>query len=147
MEVRLIRVERKEIMAIMINCARDWTYDKFVEDLKTYGEDFNDTDNYNGYFIGYMKRSVKRFLEKWNRNHGGKLYVIGYGWAGDEFADEMSDWFSDFYKEAYGQRPHLPKWYYVHALGLPMGEDTARQFCADPVREACEEARETRRML
>lgn len=132
-------------MAIMINCAQDWTYDLFVEDLKTYGEDYNDTDNYNGYFIGYMKRSVKRFLDKWNREHDGKLYASGYGWAGDEFADTIRDWFSDFYKEAYGQRPHLPMWFYVHALGLPMEGDTARMFCADPIEDAIEFARELRK--
>lgn len=135
-------------MAIVINCAQDWTYDLFLEDLKKYNEDFNDTDNYTGYFIGYLKRSVKRFLDKWNRAHDGKMYVRGYGWSGDKFADEIADCaFSDFYKEAYGQRPHLPMWFYVHALGLPMQEDTARMFCANPVERATEEAIRARENL
>ena len=131
-------------MAIVINFAHDWTYDKYVADVKAYGVDENDADNYNAYFIGYMKRSVARFLEKWNRDHDGCLYAKGYGYAGDGFAATLQDWFSDFYKEAYGQRPHLPMWFYVHPLGLPMQEDTVRAFCASPIEEACGEARAAR---
>ena len=127
-------------MAIVINCASDWTYDLFLNDINTYGADFEDSSDYKGYFIGFMKRSVNRFLDKWNSNHKG-LYAPGYGWAGDEFANSMMDGFSDFYKDAYGQRPHLPMWFYVHALGLPMQEDTARGFCANPVNDAASEAK------
>ena len=134
-------------MAIVFNCAQDWTYDKYVEDTKIYGADVKDSEDYNAYFMGYMKRTVERFMDKWNRKHDGKLYASGYGWAGDEFASTITDWFSDFYKEAYGQRPHLPIWFYVHPLGLPMREDTARMFCADPVEEAATEARQTRESL
>lgn len=128
-------------MAIVINCAQDWTYDLYLEDCKKYGDDAKDSSDYNAYFIDYMKRSVERFLDKWNRAHDGKLYARGYGYAGDEFADTMLEGFSDFYKEAYGQRPHLPIWFYVHPLGLPMQEDTARGFCANPVEDAADEAR------
>ena len=132
-------------MAIMFNCAQDWTYDLYLEDCKKYSADTEDTSQFRAYFMGYVKRSVQRFLVKWNGAHDGHLYASGYGWAGDEFASEISDWsFSDFYKEAYGQRPHLPMWYYVHPLGLPMLEDTARMFCADPIQDAADAAREAR---
>ena len=133
-------------MAIVVNCAQDWTYDQYLQDVKVYGADFEDSGDYNGYFIGYMKRSVQRFLDKWNRAHDGKLYASGYGYAGDKFASDM-DWFSDFYKEAYGQRPHLPMWFYIYPLGLPMQEDTARMFCADPIGNAATEARHSRESM
>lgn len=133
-------------MAIVFNCAQDWTYDLYLQDVKQYGADCEDSSNYKAYFIGYLKRSVQRFLDKWNRAHDGKLYAPGYGWAGDEFASGM-DWFSDFYKDAYGQRPHLPMWYYIHPLGLPMREDSARCFCADPEQEVVEQAWATRQRL
>ena len=132
-------------MAIMINCAQDWTYDQYIADVAKYGADEDDSSNFNACFIGYMKRSVARFLDKWNRQHDGHLYAKGYGWAGDEFADALYECaFSDFYKEAYGQRPHLPFWFYIHPLGLPMQEDTARMFCADPIEEAIINARMVR---
>lgn len=135
-------------MAIVYNCAQDWTYDKYAEDIKIYTDEDKDYgDDYNGYFVSFMKRSVKRFLDKWNRQHDGKLYASGYGYAGDEFADSIRDWFSDFYKEAYGQRPHLPMWFYIHPLGLPMREDTARMFCADPIEDAMTEARHARQSI
>ena len=131
-------------MAMFINCSRDWTYDLYTEDVKKYGADVDTNTagvDYNAYFMGYMKRTVERFMSRWNEKHNGKMYAPGYGWAGDEFADSISEWFSDFYKEAYGQRPHLPMWFYVHPLGLPMSEDTARGFCANPVADAEDEAR------
>ena len=131
-------------MAIIFNCAQDWTYDKYVEDIKLYGSDFEDSSNYTGYFMGFMKRSVERFLTKWNAAHDGKLYAKGYGYAGDAFVNSLGDWFSDFYKDAYGQRPHLPMWFYIHPLGLPMQEDTARMFCASPVEDAEENAKAVR---
>lgn len=125
----------------------DWTYDEFLADVAQYGKDEDDPSNYRAYFIGYLKRSVERFLAKWNRAHDGKLYAKGYGWAGDEFADGWLDGFSDFYKEAYGQRPHLPNWFYIHPLGLPMSEDTARRFCASPIMDAADEAKWRREYL
>ena len=135
-------------MATVYNFAQDWTFDQYIEDVKKYGADVEDTDQgYNAYFIGFVKRSVARFLDKWNRAHDGKLYARGYGYAGDAFAEGLLEWFSDFYKEAYGQRPHLPIWFYVHPLGLPMQEDTAREFCANPVADAIEEAKFCRERL
>lgn len=132
-------------MAIIINCAQDWTYDQYISDVEKYGADGESASNYNAYFIGYMKRSVARFLDKWNRKHNGCLYAKGYGYVGDEFAATLYDGgFSDFYKDAYGQRPHLPLWFYIHPLGLPMREDTSRMFCASPIEDAVENAKETR---
>ena len=78
----------------------------------------------------------------------GKLYSREAGYAGDAFAAELQDWpFSDLYKDAYGQRPHLNMWYYVHALGLPMSEDVARTFCASPIEDAQRNAAYSREHL
>ena len=131
-------------MAIMYNCGRDWTYDLYAEDVKIYGtEDVESGENYVGYFISTIKSRAAKFLEEWKANHGGKLYDHGY--VDDAFAESVSDYFSDFYKDAYNQRPHLPMWFYIHPLGLPMQEDTARMFCANPIEDAIEGARDARR--
>ena len=123
----------------------DWTYDLYLEDLKKYGDNEGDSaDNYNDYFISHIKSAAAKFLDDWKKQHNGKLY--DHGWAGDEFARGMMGWFSDFYKDTYGQRPHLPTWYYVHPLGLPMSEDTARLFCANPIEDAATAAKEAREL-
>lgn len=133
-------------MEIMINCAQDWTYDLYVRDLNAYGPEERDAqEDYNAYFIGFIKRAADRFLGEWKKQHDGKLYDHGY--VGDAFADHIREWFSDFYKDTYRQRPHLPMWFYVHPLGLPMQEDTARTFCANPVERAAEEAIRARENL
>lgn len=133
-------------MAIVINCGRDWTYDLYLEDLKVYGtEDKSNGEDYHEYFTAFLKRASVRFLDRWKSEHDGKLYDGGY--VGDAFADRIREWFSDFYKETYNQRPHLPMWFYVHPLGLPMQDDTARMFCADPVSDAATEANHTRQSL
>lgn len=118
----------------------DWTYDKYLEAIKIYGiEDNTNGEDYTAYFVSYMKRAAKKFLEKWKKEHNGKLYDHGY--VGDAFKETLMDWFSDFYKDTFNQRPHLPWWFYIHPLGLPMSEDTARMFCADPMEDAADEAR------
>ena len=133
-------------MAIVINCAQDWTYDLYVQDIKTYGaEDKSNGEDYNAYFIGYLKRAAARFLAKWKEQHDGKLYDLEY--VGDAFARSIREWFSDLYKDTYRQRPHLPIWFYVHPLGLPMQEDTARLFCAKPVDLAVQDARAARERI
>lgn len=119
----------------------DWTYDLYIEDVKKYGIDDNG-ESYTSYFISDVKRTAEKFVSKWKSEHDNKLY--DHGWVGDAFAENLLDWFSDFYKEAYNQRPHLPIWYYVHPLGLPMSEDTIRTFCANPIEEAVEEAKRMR---
>lgn len=130
-------------MAIMIDFTQDWTYDLYLEDTKVYGaEDKSNGEDYNAYFIGYVKRAADRFLAKWKEQHDGKLY--DREWVGDAFAKSIREWFSDFYKDTYRQRPHLPMWFYVHPLGLPMQEDTIRGFCAHPIEDAATEARHTR---
>ena len=125
----------------------DWTYDLYIEDLKTYGIEDENSDNYNAYFVAKVKKYVAEFLAKWNEAHDGKLYVRHLGYAGDEFAKDMGEWFSDFYKDTYNQRPHLPTWFYVHPLGLPTSEDTLRTFCASPVEDAVESAKYVREHL
>ena len=122
----------------------DWTYDIFMEDSKAFdaGEKI---EEYRAGFIGWLKKAAKDFEAEWLAKHNGHRYETGYGYVGDAFAEEaFGDWFSDYYKEAYGQRPHLPNWFYIQAVKLPTKEDTFRTFCATPVEDAMEWAKETR---
>lgn len=136
-------------MAIMINCATDWTYDLFAEDCKAYtGTPIKGVRRPNAsdreQFIVWLKNAVRDFRAEWAQtcDHDYDNYR---GWIGDAFARELDNMcFSDFYKDTYRQRPHLARWFYVHALGLPMNEDIARTFCAHPVEEAVESAKRVR---
>ena len=121
----------------------DWTYDLFVEDSKAY----KDTPIKGVYpsrdavarevFMRWLKSFARDFKNEWCHNHAGRLYDRHDGYVGDAFADVLMDtFFSDLYKDAYCQRPHLPIWYYVTVLGLPMLEDMPRTFCAEPVEDA-----------
>lgn len=128
--------------------AIDWTYDEFMEDAKLYHETpfkgvHVPTDNYRRYFMVWFKNHARDFKAKWFETHE-HLYDRYDGYIGDAFARTLTDWFSDFYKDAYGQRPHLPDWFYVQAVGFPMREDTGRTFCASPVEDAINEAKEAR---
>ena len=123
----------------------DWTYDQFMEDVKEYkAEDINSfvvtDETYRKYFMCWFKNAAETFKEEWLKKHE-HMYDTYDGYIGDSFSRTLySGWFSDFYKDAYGQRPHLPMWYYVHALGLPMQEDVSRTFCASPVKDAMDDA-------
>lgn len=127
--------------------AMDWTYDLFNEDAHNY--EATDT-NSNVYgcdresFMHWFKNSAKRFVSEWKETHE-HLYDTYDGYVGDAFAATLRDgFFSDFYKDVYGQRPHLPLWYYVKAVGLPQLEDTSRMFCASPIEDAIEDAKRMR---
>ena len=137
-------------MAIMINCGRDWTFDMFMEDAKLYkatpckGVHCPKDADYRQYFMTTLKNYARDFKEEWFKTHE-HLYDSYDGYIGDAFARSLYRFgFSDFYKEAYYQRPHLDTWYYVHAVGFPQSEDTARMFCASPVEYAINNAKRTR---
>ena len=133
--------------------AMDWTYDLFNEDANLYkatpikgvrcSRDASDRED----FMVWFKNCARDFTEEWKRDCP-YLYDRRRGWIGDAFEDRLSDMcFSDFYKDTYGQRPHLPAWYYIHATGLPHSEDTARTFCANPIGNAVRGAKMTREQL
>lgn len=137
-------------MARMINCATDWTYDLFNADAGLYkatpikGVHCRKDADYREQFMVWLKNEVRDFKAEWAKECPYQ-YDTYRGWIGDAFAREL--WglgFSDYYKDAYGQRPHLATWFYVHAVGLPMSEDVARTFCARPVEDAIENARQVR---
>lgn len=132
--------------------ANDWTYDLFIEDVNRY----NATPRRGVYprrnaserekFMAWLKGCVRDFRSEWQAS-GRRDYNDTYGWIGDAFAGELRAMcFSDYYKEVYNQRPHLNRWYYIHAMGLPMSEDISRTFCADPVGSAVMVAKETREL-
>lgn len=125
----------------------DWTYDLFVEDVTAHKNNEIIEDEFRQSFIEWMDSSVKKFIDKWNGSHKG--YWDDYdGWIGDAYSEHLYDSiFSDYYKDAYNQRPHLPRWYYIHLFGLPMGEDVSRTFCATPVEDAVRESKWVRTHL
>ena len=126
----------------------DWTFDMFMEDARAYHETmrgvyYEDTRNYRRYFMVRFKNAARDFKEEWFKTHKYQ-YDSRDGWIGDAFGKTLTDWFSDFYKDTYNQRPHLPLWFYVQATGLPSIEDTAWTFCATPIEDAEESAKEVR---
>lgn len=134
--------------------ATDWTFDFFKQDSELYkattrkGVYPRSDASYREYFMVTLKGYVRDFVEKWDQEHEGRKYDHYDGWIGDAFARQSmfhDGFFSDFYKDAYGQRPHLSTWFYIHLLGLPMSEDTARTFCANPIDDAVENAKYTRK--
>lgn len=134
--------------------ATDWTFDFFKQDSELYkatprkGVYPRSDTPYREYFMVTLKGYVRDFVEKWDQEHEGRKYDRYDGWIGDAFARQPmfhDGFFSDFYKDAYGQRPHLSTWFYIHLLGLPMSEDTARTFCANPIDDAVENAKYTRK--
>lgn len=140
-------------MAHMFVGGQDWTYDMFKEDADKYkatackGVYPRKDADYREYFMVTFKGYIRDFVAKWDKTHNGRRYDDYEGWIGDAFAREdmfHNDYFSDFYKDAYGQRPHLSLWYYIHLMGLPMLEDTGRTFCASPVENAVDNAKWTR---
>lgn len=132
-------------MAIMFNFATDWTYDLFAEDMVTYrpapqGAHLSERCSDRHHFINWFKTAAREFRAEW-----GDKDWIPCMYIGDAFAEELRDnGFSDYYKDIYGQRPHLPMWYYVTLLELPQRGDVGYTFCANPIRDAKKLAREVR---
>lgn len=135
----------------MMMVATDWTYDLFTEDAQQFkatpmkGVHCQSNAGEREQFMVWFKNAARDFKAEWLESHTG-LYETYEGWCGDAFANEIMKYgcFSDFYKDAYGQRPHLPYWFYVQATGLPTGEDVVRTFCASPVEDAVGMAKRVR---
>lgn len=128
----------------------DWTFDIFFSDVEAYKNGRELTDNYTDVefrysFIKYLDEVINKVVNKWKSENNDHLYVNGKGWVGDEVKRVLADsLFSDFYKDTYGQRPHLPSWFYIHPFGVPCGDDTVRTFCATPIEDAIDSAVEMR---
>jgi len=122
----------------------DWTYDLFIEDAARFVATpvgvYDNGRNPRRAFMRWFKTFAQNFAVQWAAEHEHQ-YDPYDGWIGDSFAEELREsLFSDLYKDAYGQRPHLPLWYYVQATGFPHSEDVGRTFCAKPVQEAAQAA-------
>lgn len=128
----------------------DWTYDLFFEDSKLYKamprkgvyprRNASDRER----FMIWLKNAVRDFRAEW-KAAGRNDWDLRRGWIGDAFAAQLGKMgFSDYYKDVYNQRPHLETWYYVHAIGLPTGQDTIRMFCSSPIENAVESAKRIR---
>ena len=128
--------------------AMDWTFDMFMEDARMYkatpikGVHCRANASDRERFMTWLKNIVRDYKQAFKERYN----VSGmYSDIGDCFKRELSEMcFSDYYKDVYGQRPHLPAWFYIQAFGLPMLEDTARTFCATPVADAERRAQELR---
>lgn len=139
-------------MAHMISMAQDWTYDLFMQDAELYkatprkGVYCRSNASDREQFMTWFKGVARDFKATWDITHDGHAYDRWSGYMGDAFIDEhiCTLGFSDYYKDTYGQRPHLPWWFYLQAVEFPSEEDTARTFCADPVRDRIEDAKENR---
>ena len=148
------RTHEKEIktMAVMINCATDWTYDMFLADAKQYnatpikGVHCRKNASDREQFMTWFKNCARDFKAQWMKAHNNKFIADNYEYIGDAFKNYMFEYdcFSDYYKDTYGQRPHLDMWFYIHAIGLPMHSDVARLFCAHPIENAVEDAKRNR---
>lgn len=137
-------------MAIMINCATDWTYDLFMEDASLYSakpikgvhcaSDASDRER----FMTWFKNLARDFKAEWLERYGCE-YSNHAGWMGDAFGYEACEClFSDYYKDTYGQRPHLDMWMYVKAVGFYTRKEGIATFCATPVEDAIERAKKVR---
>ena len=135
-------------MAIMINCATDWTLDlawndadsvsalplrRGVRSAKNLTEDQK--------FMQWLKTSAKFFAEDWEAEHDGHQYDRYDGWVGDAWLNYISDCLSDWYKDTYNQRPHFRWEFFAMMCGLPTNADTVirwdryDEFCRDRARE------------
>ena len=144
-------------MAIMINCATDWTFDLFCADCEQYkatpikGVHVSRNASDREKFIVWLKNMVRDFRADFRAENDGKDIALNYSYSaglvyvGDFFKRELwESGFSDYYKDVYGQRPHLDTWYYIYMLGLSTCEDTFRTFCAHPIENAIENAQRER---
>lgn len=133
--------------------SKDWTFDMFQEDAELYratpmkGVYPSRNASRREKFMTWFKNLARDFKAEWLKENDGRLYN-GYEYIGDAFEQEIyNSCFSDFYKDTYNQRPHLPIWFYIQATELPHGEDTIRTFCAQPIRDAVENAKTNREWL
>lgn len=142
-------------MAIMMNCAVDWTLDIFAEDMqsvkalplkKGVHSAANLTDGQK--FCQYIKTQAKFFAEEHSDN--GVYMKDFHTYVGDAFAETLGDYlFSDWYKDTYNQRPHFNKKYIAMLCGLPVFYETG--FCDGGYRQSMQDdisrAKEVRRQL
>jgi len=119
-------------MAMMFNCAVDWTFDlAFADAQKATALP--------------MRRGVRRRCE----NDGVWLFTVlktavKYSVSTTPWDDSWEQnidwgWVSDVYKDIYGQRPHFDKWYWRGLLGVYQslrGFEGNRSFMEDKCRAA-----------
>ena len=143
-------------MTTFISYAQDWTYDLYLEDMRKYtalpikGVRPKASASDREVFIRTLKMIARDFLTEWAKNWGGPHRHNGIDWPGGEFEWHLRELcFSDWYKDTYGQRPHLPAWYYIHPLGLNHGWDTVMAWDSHgsldtPLEKRAELAKEAR---
>lgn len=124
-------------MAIMVNCAVDWTFDKFAEDMNSVKalpmrRGVRSASNLTeGQKFCQQVKTWAKFFKEDNLVYGN-TYTAGHEYIGDAFKWEL-DCFSDWYKDIYGQRPHFPYQYISILCGLPVSGEIG--FCGGGYRE------------
>lgn len=126
----------------MINCATDWTFDKFVEDMMSVnplpmrrGVHSPSTMSPRRKFCQYIKTEAKYFMEEYSEN--GTYVKNSYDYIGDAFAEYLDELlFSDWYKDVYNQRPHFDRAFVAMLCDLPVFYEVG--FCDGGKRERME---------
>jgi len=138
-------------MAIMFNCATDWTLDIAWADADSVKAlplrrgvrcPKNYTDGQK--FMTWLKTSAKFFEEDFRARNNGHAHSNCEGWVGDAWLQSISDCLSDYYKDTYNQRPHFLKQYFAMMCGLPTSADVSIRWdhLDKRAREAAKETRE-----
>ena len=145
-------------MAVMICGAIDWSFDEFVEDMRSVnalpmrrGVHSAKTLTERQQFCQHVKTMAKYFKEDYAEDNG--IYVKdSYEYIGDAFANYLKRGdmcFSDWYKDLYNQRPHFQYQYGAMLCGLEVFGEVG--FCGDGWKDLMEHeidiARRTREKL
>ena len=137
-------------MAIMMNCAVDWTLDIAWADADSVNalpmrrgvhSASNLTEGQK--FMQWLKTNAKFFREDWRKKYGYD-YDRYAGYVGDAWINSL-DCISDWYKDVYNQRPHFRYEFFAMMCGLPTDADTVirwdryDEFCRDEAKRHREE--------
>lgn len=139
-------------MAMMMNCAVDWTLDiawadaDSVKALPMRSGVYSAKNLTEGQkFMQWLKTEAKYFREDWRAKYQYD-YDKYAGWVGDAWVDCISEVISDYYKDVYNQRPHFRYEFFAMMCGLPTNADTVIKW--DRYDEFCrDEAKRHREML
>ena len=118
-------------MAIMINCAQDWSFDMALADAKKATAlplvrgVHRHFESLGVALFSHLKTSARAFEQEFRARNNGHLYSNFEGYCGDAWlASGALECVSDWYKDAYNQRPHFDKRVFAMLCGLPTGIDT-----------------------
>ena len=118
-------------MAIMFNCATDWSFDLALADARkatalpmAHGV-YRSVESEGEALFTYLKTSARKFAEEFKSRNDGHTYSPVEGYVGDAWINSGAlDLVSDWYKDSYNQRPHFEKRVFAMLCGLSTSVDT-----------------------